>query len=303
MSESLSSCLALLTIITRLSLNKYHPIMTRYLLCSILVIQVVLISLTTVHGWIPPTTPHGIRMLPLSRVSFPSLQHSFALHAQPSSQLDSTDNHHHGGGIVSKPLSFLSALALVGMCVWPSVALDVSSQVYTHEYADPLHPYCERRIQVAPDGRTFSFTGTAAMGPDVSYRGCSSYEKDLYGIRKGAFTGTFVWDTNSNDAVPRLSAGDGIHEGMWEPADTAKTQFGYESVDGIRWNDGNKWVVKDQSFVKRIAKDEYRVQAKGVGYKLTEGIFYAYIGFSTLAGAKGLFDAIQRRQQQQSAEP
>jgi hypothetical protein len=66
---------------------------------------------------------------------------------------------------------------------------------------------------------------------------------------------------------------------VWEPANSANTHLGYEDVDGIRWNDGNKWIVKQKT----------NVQKGG------ELIFYSYIGFSTLAGAKGLYDGIQKK--------
>lgn len=111
--------------------------------------------------------------------------------------------------------------------------------VYSNDYADPFHPLCERRIVVAPDGRTFQYSGTA-VGPkdDPVRRGCSPEEIEKYQLRRGAFTG-FILDNGK-----RISAGDGIHEGYWEPAGSLKTRtLGYEDVDGIRWNDGNKWVV------------------------------------------------------------
>lgn len=109
--------------------------------------------------------------------------------------------------------------------------------VFTGDYADPFHPYCERHLTVRTDGKSFQYTGTA-VGPkdDTVLRGCSPEEQSKYGSRKGAFEGLIVNNGNS------ISAGDGIHEGAWEPANTYKGPEKYGEVDGIRWNDGNKWV-------------------------------------------------------------
>lgn len=58
--------------------------------------------------------------------------------------------------------------------------------VYSNDYADPFHPLCERRIVVAPDGRTFQYSGTA-VGPkdDPVRRGCSPEEIEKYQLRRG----------------------------------------------------------------------------------------------------------------------
>ena len=149
--------------------------------------------------------------------------------------------------------------------------------IMTNDYSDPFHPFCKRHIQIARDVRSFSYWGTAAKGEDVIGRGCSPKEAQEYGIRKGAFNGQILQPGN------RISAGDGIHEGVWEPAGTATTTLGYEDVDGIRWNDGNKWIVKQKSQATRIG----------------EVIFWSYLGFSSLAGVKGVYDGYQRYKQKQ----
>ena len=113
-----------------------------------------------------------------------------------------------------------------------------SAYIFNHEYADPLHPYCDRKIRVSADGKRFHYSGTA-VGPkgDTVLRGCSPEEVKKYKLREGAFDGDIVVEANGRFGI---SAGDGIHEGIWEPKDTAATNLGYEDVDGIRWNDGNK---------------------------------------------------------------
>ena len=141
-----------------------------------------------------------------------------------------------------------------------------SPSVYNHQYADPLHPLCKRRIQAAADGINFHYSGTA-VGPkdDPVLRGCSRDEIRQYGLRNAAFDGVIL-DSG------KISAGDGIHEGIWEPANTANTNLGYENVDGIRWNDGNKWTVVNNGLEE--------------GFKL---FFLTYIAVSLLFGAKEFY--------------
>ncbi len=131
-------------------------------------------------------------------------------------------------------LVFASLLFSVGQ---PSFALDPF--IYTNEYDDPLHPLCERRIKVAQDGKTFHYSGTA-VGPkgDPILRGCTEEEIQKYKLRQGSFDGYILDDG-------KISAGDGIHEGVWEPAGSVSSDIPFSFVDGIRWNDGNKWTVKE----------------------------------------------------------
>lgn len=170
----------------------------------------------------------------------------------------------------------LATVAVAACCLAPPCnALDPS--VYTNDYADPLHPLCLRNVQV--DGNTFHYSGTA-VGPkgDTVLRGCSPSEIKEFKIRRGAFDGVILDDG-------KISAGDGIHEGIWEPANSATTTLGYEDVDGIRWNDGNKWTVK----------------SKSAGTQAGEFIFLAYVGFSLLAGVKGVTDVIERKRLENEA--
>jgi hypothetical protein len=174
--------------------------------------------------------------------------------------------------------SFAMSLAMVATLTLSTPAMAAESPfILNHDYADPLHPSCLRKIEVNRDGTSFHYSGTA-VGPkdDPVLRGCTPAEIKEFGIRRGAFDGEI------SGPGPKISAGDGIHEGVWEPAKTATTNIGYEDVDGVRWNDGNKWIVKE----------------KPVATAVGEWIFYAYIGFSTLAGVKGVFDGIQRKRQE-----
>jgi hypothetical protein len=230
------------------------------------------------------------------------------------SKLDAASSRHgyenNNGNVASKTkhtllssnilqsLTMAVALALAT----PTMAAAAASPdafIFNHEYADPLHPNCQRKIEVNQDGKSFHYSGTA-VGPknynDPVLRGCTPKEIKEFGIRRGAFDGEII---RLPGGLQQVSAGDGVHEGVWEPAkitaastdtttDTSSTTttttnlgLAYEDVDGIRWNDGNKWIVQDKP------------QSAVVG----ERIFYAYIGFSTLAGVKGVVDGIQRRRQ------
>jgi hypothetical protein len=134
-------------------------------------------------------------------------------------------------------LSLLVFAPLLLSVCQPSFALDPF--IYTNEYEDPLHPLCERRIKVAEDGKTFHYSGTA-VGPkgDPILRGCTEEEIQKYKLRQGSFDGYILDDG-------KISAGDGIHEGVWEPAGSVSSDIPFSFVDGIRWNDGNKWTVKE----------------------------------------------------------
>lgn len=153
--------------------------------------------------------------------------------------------------------------------------------ILNHEYTDPLHPQCRRTINVDGSKMIFHYSGTTVgsrgKDDDSDLRGCSPAEVKKYGIRGTSFDGTIQ--------MPglRLSAGDGIHEGQWEPANSVpRSDWQYRAVDGIRWQDGNKWIVKEEV-------------PKPLTTVIGEWIFLAYIGFSTLAGVKGVYDKVQER--------
>lgn len=153
---------------------------------------------------------------------------------------------------------------------------------YQGDYADPFHPYCERHIDVAADGKSFHYSGTA-VGPkgDPVLRGCSEEEQRLYTLRKGAFDGSII------EAGAKITAGDGIHEGLWEPAFTNKQGQKYPDVDGIRWDDGNKWVKLSSPSDVLTFPDTYKEKSKvDVFNEGGKWFFVAYVVFSLAAGAK-----------------
>ena len=167
--------------------------------------------------------------------------------------------------------TFLTTLA-ASTILFTQAATALDPSVYSHDYADPLHPLCKRRVTVLEDGKTFKYRGTRVGATESEVlRGCSKQEIKEYGLFVGQFQGEIL-DNG------RISAGDGVHEGVWEPAGSVSADVPFASVDGIRWNDGNKWTVL----------------TKGTGKKLGEGLTYAYIGLSTLAGAFGVYRAQSR---------
>jgi len=153
----------------------------------------------------------------------------------------------------------------------------LSPRVFEREYSDPFHPECRRKIRVSGDGTRFHFEGTSLKNPpqDGILRGCSSDEIRRYGIRRGSFDGDVITDANR---MPKLDAHDGIHDGVWEPAGSVVDEsIKYADVDGIRWKDGNKWIVKQEPVLTKVG----------------EFVFLAYIGVSTFAGIKWLFEKVQ----------
>jgi hypothetical protein len=191
------------------------------------------------------------------------------------------------------------------IAVLPSQATDTAvtaAMVFNNVFADPLHPLCERKIEVAKDGTTFHYSGTAVGGlkdDDTTgvLLGCSQAEIKQYTLRQDAFDGLVL------DGGKRISlAADGIiQDGVWEKAkNTADTtNLGYEDVDGIRWNDGNKWIVQSQSIVKKNSEGKNEVIKKPMSTVIGEFVIFSYITFSGLAGVKGIVDAYKRKQQEQ----
>jgi hypothetical protein len=177
-----------------------------------------------------------------------------------------------------------------------SAAATSAAKIFNNAYADPLHPLCERKIQVSKDGTSFHYSGTAVGLEDDTgvLRGCSQAEIKQYTLRKGAFDGLVL------DGGTRISAGDGIHEGVWEAKNTATDpKLAYPDVDGIRWNDGNKWIVASQAIIQNNANGQNEVVKKPMSTVIGEFITFSYISFSGLAGVKGVTDAIKRKQQEQ----
>jgi len=169
-----------------------------------------------------------------------------------------------------------------------TIITDTTKKIFNHNYADPLHPECIRKIEVNKDGMGFHYSGTGVGQKDDSVlRGCTPSEIREYKIRRSAFDGKILPGL-------KLDAGDGIHVGTWEPAvanananananvNANTNALLYTDVDGIRWNDGNKWIVEEES----------------AGSVAGKYFFVAYIGFSALAGVKGAVDLFQRNRQE-----
>jgi hypothetical protein len=226
---------------------------------SRLVIALFLVAVISCTGLIAPTSKSA-RNIKHKRLS---TTQSICLPESLQTELGRVDNKlKMNAGLASLLLATSFALGT------PAVAGAVGGapSVFTNDYSDPLHPLCERHVKVSSDGKAFHFSGTQGKP------GCTPGEIKEFGISKKAFDG-FIDGT-------KISAGDGIHEGVWEPANSATTKLGYEDTDGVRWEDGNKWIVKQKS----------------LGIKIGESIFLAYIGFSTLAGVKGVADKVRSQQ-------
>lgn len=111
------------------------------------------------------------------------------------------------------------------------------------EYADQLHPLCERRITVeALDTKPRRYVAHLS-GTDVGPRGigplvviaCDQANIDKYKLREWAFDGEIKGD--------EISAGDGVHEGRWnQPKKDSPNPW-----TGIRWADGNRWILKEEA--------------------------------------------------------
>ena len=136
------------------------------------------------------------------------------------------------------------------------------------DYEDVLHPMCERHIRVerdpAPGGGWIAHYAGTDVGPEgigqsvkvacndetiseghpSNHRGTHAVTHcalvrcaELYKLRTVQFDARISADGNSIDA------GDGVHVGQFR-TDQPSKEGGTWS--GIRWNDGNKWVVTDR---------------------------------------------------------
>ena len=207
--------------------------------------------------------------------SKPSLRQQPPLLVQIHDQENSSNGIKLGLLSVNSVASILLPVAMTWAIAFPALAASAGSgfdsKLFTNDYEDPLHPLCRRQIQVSLDGNTFHYSGSS-VGPkdDPVLRGCSpKLVKEFGGLKKESFDGTI--------AANKISAGDSTLQGVWEPAGSAELEFG--DVDGIRWNDGNKWIVKK----------------KTVAVQVGEFITFAYIGVSILAGFNGVYKMYQKK--------
>ena len=105
---------------------------------------------------------------------------------------------------------------------------------FENSYDDQLHPLCERNIKVVKIGKNdfrAKFSGTDTGPPGIGQKiqiDCSAENIEKYKLREWEFDGVINGD--------KIDAGDGVHEGFWSSG---------EGWSGIRWADGNRWIVKD----------------------------------------------------------
>jgi hypothetical protein len=184
----------------------------------------------------------------------------------------------------------LSTAAAAVLVTSPTPALAVedpstTAAIFSHQYVDPQHPLCQRRIEANKDGTSFHYVGTAVGGDSTKGKGCSPKEIKEFGLQRVSLDGSIMTDEKGILRLVLQNNDGQIIKGVWEPGavDGAVSSTGRHddnSVDGIRWSDGNKWTVKD----------------KPLSTVIGEWIFLAYIGFSTLAGVKGVADKLKEKE-------
>ena len=134
----------------------------------------------------------------------------------------------------------------------------VLARRFDADYEDALHPLCERHIRVDTSQPAGSFGGWIAhfYGTDVGPPGigqkvsiaCDEENIKRYTLREWEFDAKISPDGISIDA------GDGVHVGQWREQTPAKDGTTWS---GIRWADGNKWVVKLADSNNEAARSRY----------------------------------------------
>lgn len=167
-----------------------------------------------------------------------------------------------------------------------SSSIDASgppTSVYEGYFADPIHPYCIRNIDVSPDGSRFTFTGTDVGNEgDPIARGCSQKDQEKFGSRTLKFDGIINEDGTIYSE---------LLEGYWEPAFTNRAAQKYSDVDGIRLKNNNKWVKLEKAEDVLTFPDTYK-SSNGMNpilEEVTKWVFVLYIVGSLAAGAVELF--------------
>jgi len=152
--------------------------------------------------------------------------------------------------VLAASVAFAALSVQAAVTAGPALARSTPPPAYRFDnaYADDMHPGCDRRIVVEPvpttragggDEKSFpvKFSGTD-VGPDgigpIVRIACTDETIEKYKLRSWAFDGRV------NVEGTDIDAGDGIHVGRWHaPTDE-------EPWAGIRWADGNRWIVKEQ---------------------------------------------------------
>ena len=139
------------------------------------------------------------------------------------------------------PVPLKTILALPGFA---------EAQQFDADYADDLHPLCQRHVSVErvvtsnyPEGRMVAhFAGTDVGPPGIGAVvkiGCDEDSiKDAESKRSGLREWSF--DAYIDGTGDNVDAGDNVHVGRWHPAIDEDPTASWE---GIRWKDGNRWVV------------------------------------------------------------
>ena len=123
----------------------------------------------------------------------------------------------------------------------------VQARRFDADYEDALHPLCERHVRVdtsqaTPQGGGWvaHFYGTDVGPPGIGQKvsiSCAEENIKRYTLRDWEFDAKISADGQSIDA------GDGVHVGQWREQTPARDGTTWS---GIRWSDGNKWVVTIQ---------------------------------------------------------
>lgn len=124
----------------------------------------------------------------------------------------------------------------------------VQARRFQADYSDVLHPLCERHIRVDTTQATAQGGGWVAhfYGTDVGPPGigqkvsisCADENIKRYTLREWEF------DAKISDDGQRVDAGDGVFVGQWREQTPSKDGTTWS---GIRWADGNKWVVTNSN--------------------------------------------------------
>ena len=119
----------------------------------------------------------------------------------------------------------------------------VQARRFDADYSDILHPLCERHVRVdtsqatGDGGWVAHFYGTDVGPPGIGQKvsiSCAEDNIKRYTLRDWEF------DAKISSDGQRIDAGDGVHVGQWREQTPSRDGTTWS---GIRWSDGNKWVV------------------------------------------------------------
>lgn len=255
---------------------------------------VVVVSTFVLGASFVPTLPTPIHATIIVKPRS-DLRHHPSLFAQQTNENASQEN----GNLVLPSANAVAAILLpvVMACTiaFPAFAatattgsFNFDSKLFSNDYEDPLHPFCRRHIQVSSvDGsHSFTYSGSSVDSPkdDPRLYGCSPKETKQFGrLQKDTFGGTIT-----DNKITGIDKNGQTLQGVWEPAGSvaATTTKELGDVDGIRWSDGNKWIVKEKSLAMQAG----------------EFLTFSYIGVSLLAGVNGLYQMYQKKTSETSSD-